>query len=230
MRVARGFDVLRNIKLVGDSHLPAHPPRARDRLRGDAINLARDESLVEAAYCYRVVALDEPASADLIAEGEMLHAPRLLPDSGTLTSLAFAVCTIGTRLERRVSMLFSERKASLALALNDLGNELLFEVSRRAQDRISADVARRQLSMAGELRAGDPGLALEAQGAVLRLARAETIGVSLTASSLMFPVKTTSMVLGVGIDLPPANWSRCDECTKRDKCRAIARTSNPVGH
>ena len=56
-----------------------------------------------------------------------------------------------------------------ATALDALGNELLFEVSRRAQDRLHADAVRRGLSLAGELRAGDPGLALDAQPAVLQL-------------------------------------------------------------
>ena len=35
---------------------------------------------------------------------------------------------------------------------------------------MQAEASRRGLTMSGELRAGDPGLALEAQGAVLRLA------------------------------------------------------------
>ena len=69
---------------------------------------------------------------------------------------------------------------SLALALDTLGNQMLMEASRRLQDRILADVTKRGLTMAGELRAGDPGLALEAQPAVLRLAGGATIGVTIT--------------------------------------------------
>ena len=174
--------------------------------------------------------LAAPAAELLCAGGETLFAPWLLPASGQLTAIACAVCTLGPLLEKRVSELFAERRASLALALDGLGNELLFAISRRAQDRMQADVARRGLSMAGELRAGDPGLALDAQGAVLRLAQAETIGVELKPGHLMQPMKSTSMVLGVGIDLPAVHWSRCDTCPTRDKCAVVARaqSANPA--
>ena len=111
------------------------------------------------------------------------------------------------------------------MALDELGNELVFAVSRRAQDRMLADAARRKLCMAGELRPGDPGLALDAQAAVLRLAQAENIGVRLGRGGLMHPVKSCSMVMGVGIDLPPVQWSRCDQCPTRDKCRVVERAA-----
>ena len=77
----------------------------------------------------------------------------------------------------------------------------------------------RGLSMAGELRPGDPGLALQTQALVLRLADAASISVSASRGHALTPHKSISMVLGVGIDLPPARWSRCDDCPSREKCR-----------
>jgi hypothetical protein len=222
MRASRGFDVLRE---VADA-----PPQVRrspvgERQRLKALDLLRREQLVETAYCYCIVPLDAPPAALLHAGGESLEAPWLLPESGELTALACAVCTIGTTYEHRVSQLFADRQASLAMALNDLGNELLFAVSRRAQDRIQADVNRRGLTMAGELRPGDPGLSIEAQGPVLRLACADAIGITLGQGGLMNPVKSCSMVLGVGIGLPAAKWSRCDHCPTRNKCRVVERAA-----
>lgn len=221
-RIVRSSDLLREVA--------AAPPRARrssagERLRQAALDLARDECLIDAAYSYFIVALDAPAAETLCAGGERLCAPWLLPASGKLTAIACGVCTLGGRIERRASELFAARRASLAMALDELGNELLFAVSRRAQDRMQAEAARRGLSMAGELRPGDPGLGLDAQAAVLRLARAETIGISLSAGGLMRPVKSCSMVLGVGIDLPPVAWSRCDHCPTHDNCRVVERAA-----
>jgi hypothetical protein len=227
MRVARGFDILRE---VAESPRFGRPSALRDRLRREALDLARAEDLVDAAYSYRIVPLDAPAAPTLQAGGEILHAPRLLPESGQLTALACAVCTLGARLEQRVTSLFAARRASLALALDELGNELLFAASRRVQDRMLADANRRGLSMAGELRAGDPGLALEAQAAVLRLAQSESIGVRVGAEQLMQPLKSISMVMGVGIDLPPAQWSRCDDCPRREKCKLVARVADASLH
>ena len=220
MTVARGFDVLRQAQTAP---LNGRPSPARTRLRAQALAMARDEALVHAAFSYRIVALQAPAAPLLHAGGESLEAPWLLPASGQLTALACGVCTLGPALERRVSELFAQRRASLAMALDELGNELLFDISRRAQDRMQAEVSRRGLTMSGELRAGDPGLALEAQGAILRLACAESIGINLGDGLLMHPLKSTSMVLGVGVDLPASAWSRCDTCNSREKCGVRSR-------
>ena len=197
----------------------------RARLRGEALELARAENLLEAAYSYRIVPLDAPPAPLLCAGGERLHAPRLLPESGTLTALGCAVCTAGPKIEARVRALFAGKRPSLALALDELGNALLFEVSRRAQDRMLADAVRQGLTFGGELRAGDPGLALDAQAAVLRLAQAEGIGVRLGSGQAMQPLKSVSMVFGIGIDLPKTHWSRCDDCASREKCGLAGRSA-----
>ena len=82
------------------------------------------------------------------------------------------------------------------------------------------------MTAAGELRPGDPGLSLKAQPAVLRLAGADTIGVSVTQGQLLHPLKSMSMLLGIGVDLPPARWSRCDDCPSASKCRMSGRVDN----
>jgi hypothetical protein len=220
MPVARGFDVLREVALLP---LQGRLSAVRERMRDKALGLARDERLIEAAYSYRIVPLDAPAAELLYAGGERLSAPWLLPVSGELTAIACGVCTLGPNVERRTSELFAARQASLAIALDELGNQLLFDVSRRVQDRMQADAARRGLCMAGELRPGDPGLALDAQAAVLRLAQAEAIGIGLSSGGLMQPVMSCSMVLGIGIDLPAVQWSRCDYCPRLEKCRVAER-------
>lgn len=219
-----GFDVYRAVA--------ASPGRARTpltaRLRLQALDYAMAEGLARPAYSYRIVPIDGPAGDVLNLDGEQLHAPWLLPASGQLTALACGVCTIGSALEARATELFAQRRASLAVALDSIGNELLFAVSRRAQDRIQAEVGRRNLCMAGELRSGDPGLALDTQSTVLRLAEAASIGVRLTASGMMSPNKSTSMVLGVGVDLPAARWSRCDTCPTRERCAVVVREAESV--
>lgn len=224
MTVVRGVDLLRDA-LARPRWRSRKPSAAAERLRAEALRLARDESLLAAAYTVRIVTLDAPPDEVLHAAGETLHAPRLVPGTGRLTALGCAVCTLGPALEERVRALFAQRRAALAIALDELGNVLLSELSRRAQDRLQAQVARQGLTMAGELRPGDPGLALDAQPAVLRLAGADAIGVTVSERLLMTPRKSTSMVLGVGVDLPPAQWSRCDECPKRADCRLVARAA-----
>jgi hypothetical protein len=222
-----GFDVFRAVA--------ASEGRARTavtaRLRLQALEYAQTENLVQPAYSYRIVPLEGPAGNILCLDGEHLPAPWLIPESGELTAVACNVCTIGALLEARVTELFGERRASLAVALDSIGNELLFAVSRRAQDRIQADITKQGLCMAGELRSGDPGLALDTQASVLRLAEAHNIGVRASPGGMMSPIKSTSMVLGVGIELPATKWSRCDNCPSRARCAIVGKLAEnkPVG-
>jgi hypothetical protein len=225
MPTVRGSSLVRELATIACADGPLGQ---RGRFRRDAIDLVERENLLNAAYCYRIVALDEPPSNVLRAGGETLDALRLVPESGQLTAVAVGICTLGPALERRTTGLFAERRMSLALALDKLGNELLFALSRRVQDRIVVEARKAQLTAAGELRAGDPGLPLEAQAAVQRLAGADSIGVSVTHGQVMHPLKSMSMVLGIGIDLPSARWSRCDDCPSAPKCRMSGRATAPA--
>lgn len=204
---------------VAASPCVSGPTTARDRYRREALALIERDALIAPAYSYRIVPLDEPPGTDLRVGGHALDALKLVPERGQLTAIAAAVCTLGPTLEQRISALFAERHGSLALALDSLGNELLFALSRRLQDRIIVEARKHQLTAAGELRAGDPGLPLTAQTAVLDLAAAGTINVTVSRSQLLHPLKSMSMILGIGIDLPAATWSRCDQCRSKSKCR-----------
>lgn len=203
-------------KLDASGGLPAG---VQQRFVRDACALIDAEELTEPASCFRFVTLEGSDGGALRAEGETLYGPRLIPASGRLTGLACGVATIGPALERRVSALFAERKMSLALALDQVGNRLLLEESRKLQDSMLVHARRLELSMAGELRPGDPGLALSAQAAVLRLADAARIAVALSSGQALTPLKSVSVVMGAGIDLPPATWSRCDDCRSRATCK-----------
>ena len=223
MRAIAAAKLLRGAELNGPQ-LPVH----RARARAEAMSLIEREGPIEAAWRWNIVPLDDPAAETLRAGGESFHAPWLLPKSGELTALAFAVCTIGPGVDRRVQALFTERRPSVALALDGLGNEALMALSRRTQDQLMAEVKRSGLTMAGELRPGDPGLGLDAQAAVLRLANAGEIGVSLSRLNMLTPVKSTSAIFGVGIDLPPAQWSRCDHCPSRKNCKVAKQAAVPA--
>lgn len=209
-----GVDLLR--ELAADPQENRSP--VGTRLRGEAIELIKAEDLVDAAYSYNIVALDKPAAATLYLAGETLYAPKMLPESGELTALGCGVTTLGPRLEARVGKLFGEKRGSLAMALDGVANEMLMALDRRIQDRMLSECYRRRLSMAGELRAGDPGLDISAQAAVLRLADARSIGVQVNEHHLMTPLKSTSLILGIGRNLPAVSWSRCDTCPSSAKC------------
>jgi len=223
MPSVRGVDLKR--ELANSPKEGLSPARAR--LHETALELIRTENLLEASYSYNIVPLDRPAvDSSLSAGGETLEAPRLLPESGELTALGCGVYTLGGRYENRIRELFRERRAALAVVLDEIGIELLFAMGRRIQDRMLSECYRKRLSMGAELHAGDPGLGIEAQAAVLRLAEAEKIGVGLHRGQLITPLKSGSVVFAVGRNLPEVAWSRCETCPSFNKCNFGRRQRN----
>ena len=191
----------------------------RVRLHHKAVALIWDEALLEASYSYNIVPLGRPAEGPTLQAGnETLEAPSLLPESGELTALGCGVYTLGPRFERRISELFRQRRAALAVVLDEIGSGLLFAMGRRVQDRMLSECYRKRLSMGAELHAGDPGLELDAQASVLRLAEAGKIGVGLHRGQLITPLKSGSVVFAVGRNLPEVAWSRCETCPSMNKC------------
>lgn len=210
-----GVDLMREL---------ARKPRAglsplRARLRGEAMALIHGEALLEnAAYSYNIVPLAAPPAETVHAGGETLYAPRLLPESGELTAIGCGACTLGPTISARATSLFGEKRAALAVTVDELANEMLFALGRRLHDRMLSECRRKRLSIGVELHAGDPGLDIDAQGAVLRLAQGAAIGIDLHQGRMLEPVKSGSVVYAVGKSLPLSNWSRCDGCRSKAKC------------
>lgn len=185
----------------GTRHLPTHPPPSLP-LEGGG----------EEAY------RAHQAAPILQAGGVAFDAPALLPASGELTALGFAACTLGPRLQARCTSLFGEKRAALAVALDELGTEMLFALARRLQDRVLSECYRKRLSLGAELNAGDPGLALDTLAAIVRLSCAADIGIGLHGGKLMTPLKSTAMIFAIGRDLPAVALSRCGGCPSRERC------------
>jgi cobalamin-dependent methionine synthase I len=64
-----------------------------------------------------------------------------------------------------------------------------------------------------------PGLPIEEQRNILDLAHADEIGVSLTASGIMVPRKSTSLIMAIGPNM--RTWTQeevCARCNLRDTC------------
>lgn len=187
--------------------LALNPPKdlspVRRRQRDKAIALVRDEALLEAAYGFNHLPLEWLDEGNrLCVGGEILPAPARLPKRGEVTALGCGACTLGPRLESRISGLFAEKKTAQAIALDYLGNELLLTLGRRMQADMQTCVRRQGLSLGQRLEFGGAEFDLSVQAAILRLAGAAEIGISLHRGSMLLPQKSTSVVFAIGHKLP----------------------------
>lgn len=217
------------MQVISDIDIPAalsavakRPPRTgtTPKLRDAAVAMIREESLAMPAFSFRIVPVQNAGDSDFGFGESTLRVPALAAVADRVAAVASVACTLGTSLEARVSDLCIERKLSLALALDEVGNELLLDSVRQALLQIRRE-ARRQCSTSGDsLSPGCSGFALDQQAGVIALAGGDRIGISLTSHGMLNPVKSRSLIvaIGTGLSAQPL-YRRCDACSSRKECR-----------
>jgi len=193
---------------------------AEARARGEARAMIEREALVSPAAAHRVVAVTGICGAAVDLAGSVLHAPALAGEPGELRAVAAAVCTLGPAVARRISELFAGRRRSLALALDDVANEMLFRLADRTVAAIRREAGRTGLQSGIEVSPGDGGVGLDQQTKVLALAGAARIGVAATETAVLAPLKSLSLLVALGRGLNPhVSPGRCDACPSKHRCR-----------
>jgi hypothetical protein len=190
------------------------------KTRYKALDMVAEEVLATPIATYTNIPV-QGVSEEVLDFGQFtLHAPELATIFSKLASVVAVVCTLGPTFEARISSLFEERKYSLALALDELGNELLFYTARLASLQIRKETRRQGLSAGNFLSPGDEGFSLAQQSTVVAMAGGENCGVSVMKLGMLSPVKSLSMVAGIGLGLSAHPLQRrCDTCASRERCR-----------
>ena len=84
---------------------------------------------------------------------------------------------------------------------------------------VASEVSSRGYQISSPVNPGMPGFPLTEQWNLLGLVSADEIGVRLTASGVLIPRKSTSMVIGIGPQM--TKWTRaevCARCGLRETC------------
>ena len=123
-----------------------------------------------------------------------------LPRSDIFTDLekvAFCVCTIGPALEEKVTALSKEGDMLAAVVLDAIGSAAAEATARYANDRIDEEAAAIGLKTSCRASPGYGDWDVKEQKNLFELVPADTIGVTLTASSMMVPRKSISFAVHI---------------------------------
>ncbi|MDH3233015.1 MAG: hypothetical protein OEQ29_05780 [Alphaproteobacteria bacterium] len=196
-------------------------PRVRD-LVPDLLRVVETEDLLQPAIAYREwqVAAAEGTVMRLANGARIEGAPRLVEQLADATSMLAVAGTLGPRLDAHVSRLFAERQPMRALVLEEIGILAVAKLGDAIRDLLDEEAKARGQECSSPMSPGETGFAMATQPTVVALAGGEEIGITLSASGAMMPVKSLSMVLGVGEDMPRwAAWQICAGCAARERCR-----------
>ena len=194
-------------------------PQIKDTIR-ELLTLVRRDHLLEPAIAYEIYSITEMRSDQLSLDGgAVLHAPVLPAALPGVKELAVVVCTIGHKLERKVTDYSEEGEPLRSLLLDGIGSAAVDSLVREAGKLITHEASSRDLQASSPLGPGMPGFPISEQWQMMNLVSAGEIGVSLTQTATMIPRKSVSMVIGIGAHMP--TWTQaevCARCSLRKTC------------
>jgi hypothetical protein len=144
------------------------------------------------------------------------------------TDLVLGVCTVGDAISQRISEQLRSEQRLRALFLDDLGSWAVDQVRQQLCRMIEGDATSRDLHASASLSPGESEWSVAEQAVIFSLVDAREIGVTLNESMVMSPVKSLSMMIGVGPGpLGVEGASNCDFCTIRERCSYRQRRLAP---
>jgi hypothetical protein len=194
---------------------------------------SRSPQLVEVAE--RAIAaasglLEPKALSKRLAVREIRHERVLLEDDILLQSSLLSqhlraaqfvqaiICTIGSQVEALASRVIKE-DFSLGLAIDGLGSAAVEALANAACRQVELQAEKDHMRTSIPLSPGMQGWPVEAgQPVLFSILEPAQIGVFLTPDGFMLPMKTLSMIVGIGTQLDSAG-STCEHCAMRETCR-----------
>jgi hypothetical protein len=153
-----------------------------------------------------------------LENGGLLRGELISRHLAPASEVMVVVCSIGRELEEHTAQVM-ESEIVRGLALYGVGSAAVELLANTACQRIELEAAGRGLQTTVPLGPGMIGWPVEeGQRQVFDLLDASAIGVELTEANIMLPLKSLSMVIGLGVEFG-LKGRTCDYCNMRDVCR-----------
>lgn len=192
-----------------------------ETITNELLIIVNDDSLLEPAIAYETYPVIEVGHQQISLEGNVVLHGAILPSVlREAEEVAVAVCTVGPRLERKVTDYFNGGESLRGLLLDGIGSAAVDTLSFELCQFVSAEASLRGYQASSPLCPGGPTFPLSEQWRLFELVPAGEIGVSLTSSGVMVPRKSLSMVVGIGLQM--RSWTKvesCAHCNLRETCR-----------
>ncbi|MBL7061114.1 MAG: hypothetical protein ISS54_00055 [Dehalococcoidia bacterium] len=194
--------------------------RGHSKIRPEIKNLilellatVENTHLLEPAVAYEYYQVTGMSSGQVSLEGDKaIHGsllPTIFPEAKELAAL---VCTIGPKLEKQVTDYSKSGETLRGMILDGIGSAAVDMLAPEACRLIASRATSHGHQTSSPVSPGWPGLPLTEQWNLFELVNTQEIGVSLTASGIMVPRKSVSMVIGIGPQM--ATWTRAEVCTR----------------
>ncbi len=185
----------------------------RERINEFYSNL---NGMVVPSIAYDILDISKVESEAIMVDGVRIEGyllPMLFKDC---QQFMVAACTIGSNLEQMVDRLLSEGNLLNAMLVDEIGNAAIYELEDYCFKIANKKAKEQGFTASGCIVPGQEGFALDEQAKILDLVDAHDMGVKLTHYNIMYPRKSTTLVVGMGEKV--SHWDKCEYCDMRDRC------------
>ena len=225
------FDVEHYIAQVGGT-LPKLLARPSVRADWEAA-LAEARELVQPAAAWEAFPIREFRHERLIlADGTKIGGGPVASVVAGASELVVGVCTAGSQISGRITEHQRNGQRLRAMFLDDLGSWAVDQVRQQVCRTIEANATARGWRASASLSPGESEWSVAEQSVIFSLLDTGPIGVALSESMVMSPIKSLSLIVGIGPGpLGVEGGSNCDFCTIRERCvHRRLRAGSPEPH
>ena len=212
------FDEREYIKLHGESFERLLRSPARQAVFEEMLQEIK-EIIQPAAVWERFPIKELKHERVVLANGLKLGGGPVVTVIGGAEELVVAVCTIGPEADRRIASQQQIKDLFRALLLDELASWAVDMVRQELCRWLEEDLQRQGLRASAPLSPGESVWSVKDQRIIFNLLDTGPIGVSLSDSMIMYPLKSLSLILGTGRQpMGVEGASHCDFCSLKDRC------------
>lgn len=183
--------------------------------------LAEAPSVFEPAACYDSFPIAEYLHERVrLANGARIGGGPVVEVVHGAEEIVVAVCTVGPAVDDRLAEYRDADEGFQMVVLDELASWAVDQVRQQLYRRFEAEAAERGWRVSAMLSPGESAWSVSDQPALFGLLDASAIGVTLTDSCMMRPMKSLSLLFGWGSQpMGVEGLTNCDFCTLKDRCR-----------
>jgi hypothetical protein len=149
--------------------------------------------------------------------GVVLDIPDVARHWGSIEHVAAAIITVGEPIERRVAELWEARELPLAMMLDSVASGAVESLAEYINDLLCQHGESVGLRVTNRISPGYARWSVEGQRSLFAVCPGDAIGVRLSATCYMTPVKSISLLAGAGVAARVDHYfSQCARCWMPD--------------
>lgn len=204
------------------NYMPGHSPDPFSGLIDEVLNNAHDYCSIEGGYILKDNISFDNQNFKLIIDKTFFSVKKIIfSQIKKAGEAALFLCTAGPDIGEWSKKLMSEGETFKGYVVDVVGSEVVETAMDRIQDSLEEEMKQKDLFITNRYSPGYCGWEVSEQQKLFSFFPQDFCSVKLSDTSLMYPVKSVSGVIGIGKEVSKKNYPCrfCDDrnCIYRDK-------------